>query len=507
MSRHLSTSIAHPLDTIDPFLDASRDDGEARMTALRSALRLFARSVESTTLLTRESDSSIGALIASKRGAGLGAQVLDSIMSSSAVEKATACLVCPTTKVVSAEEADGLPEELRMKCIPISGCDTLATPTDEPASSPHVVLTIPKEVCGGARDGKMDVERNRVDTIKISIVSSSGARKVMHSGIIPTAPLDRLFDRSISKGHVGPTRKSMCKYELPDYIKLGIVDFLERRIRLQVLCTASVPAPTTRPVALDGAHLKQLGLGADFDKKQKNWLQVCATLHPSSSSCLCGAHGLRFEWKGSVEVKMETCGRPLQETPDGAKRCPCHVNALDDKGNSRFSIDGYCTEDTTLSVTCFHRQDRFVKRGVSIEPKLSDADRLELSTLLMAMCEFEARTAPFFHKRWATNQSEIDKFIAILHPKLTERLSLAHMKQLENEDADIHNPRAMLQRDMTSVDLMRGGGVFRHRVKGGPNKGKKEYLRRAKNNTDTKPLTEYESDLVYTHGHLFRKSI
>ena len=93
----------------------------------------------------------------------------------------------------------------------------------------------------------------------------------------------------------------------------------------------------------------------------------------------------------------------MQETPDGAKRCPCHVNALDDKGNSRFSIDGYCTEDTTLSVTCFHRQDRFVKRGVSIEPKLSDADRLELSTLLMAMCEFEARTAPFFHKRWATN--------------------------------------------------------------------------------------------------------
>lgn len=500
MNRHLSTSIAHPLDTIDPFLDSTRNDGEARLSALRCALRLFAKSVESKTLMARESDHSVGALMASKRGAELGAQVFDSIMNSSAATKATVCLVCPTTRVLSAEEADSLPEESRMKCIPISGSDTLATPTDASASSSHVVVTVPKGVCGGTRDGKMDVERVKPDSVKISIVSSSGARKVMTSGSIPLVVLDKLFDRSFSKGVVSSGKKNMRKNELPGYIKLGLVDFLERRFRLQVLCTAAVAAPATRPVTLDRAYLK------DFDESQKNWLRVGATLHPSSSSCLCGAHGLRFEWKGSVAISLETCGRPLQETPDGSKCCPCHQGAVDSDGNSRFSMDGYCTEGTTLSVTCFHRQDRFVKRGVSIDMKLSDADRLELSTLLLAMSEFEGRTAEFFHKGWATNQPEIDRYIKILAAKLTERTTLAHMKQLEEEDADLQNPRAMLQRDMTAVDLMRGGGVFRHHVKRGQNRGA-PYLCRAKKTADTKPLSSHESDLVYTHGHLFRKAI
>jgi hypothetical protein len=337
------------------------------------------------------------------------------------------------------------------------------------------------------------LERIRTDAVKLSFVSSSGARKFMTSGKMPEVVLNKLFAPLET---ASSERKRIMRHnELPDYIKSSIVNFLETRFRLQALCTAAVPSPGTRPVALDWCYLR------DMDESQKNWLRINCSLHPTSSACLCGAHGLRFDWKGSVAVQLECCGRQLQEAPDGKMCCPCHPAS-----NHNSQVDGYCTMHASVSVTCFHRQDRSVKRGISVAMNLTEADRLELSTIMVGMLEFEGRTASFFGKRWATNQKEVDSRAAFLDEKLKGRLQSIHAKQAAEHSTETHNFKELIQRDMTTVDLMRGGGVFRHHVKRGDNQGK-PYLARVKRTSETKPLTEYESDLLYTHGHLFRKAL
>jgi hypothetical protein len=496
-------SLAHPLAVIDPYVDTSRNEGEARMSALRPLLRLFARSVDSMALVDPASDASFGALMASRRKADLGGPIVESILSgkSSASAAVAICLVRPTVSIITAQEADELDNNEREKCIAILGDDKLARPTEDVGSvRPHVILTVPKGVAGGSRDAKMDIERVSPTCVKIGIVSSSGSRRYMTSGELPSVVVEKVFaatDAAVqSVPCLGPKRSN----ELTSATKLAIVDFLERKVRLQVLCTSAMPAPISRPVVLDRVHLRE------FSEKNESWASVRASLHPSSSSCICGSHGLRFDWEGRVEVNLETCGRPLEEGIDGGMCCPCHHQAVDASGNSRFSMRGVCTEGTRVTVTCFHRSGSACKRGVVIDDvKLNDVERLELSTILINVLEFEGRTQSLFNSRgWATDQANIDRHAKSLGEKLAEQLKKVQASQLEREDAEETNPRAMMQRDMISVDLMRGGGVFRHTVKRGERRGC-PYLARAKRTEETIPLKPHESELISSHGHLFRK--
>ena len=77
--------------------------------------------------------------------------------------------------------------------------------------------------------------------------------------------------------------------------------------------------------------------------------------------------------------------------------------------------------------------------------------------------------------------------------------------QLSEEDPEVSNPRELLRRDMAAVDLLRGGGAFRHVHTSGNSRGC-PYLKRAVRDDKTQPLKSHETALVDTHGHLFRKS-
>ena len=127
-------------------------------------------------------------------------------------------------------------------------------------------------------------------------------------------------------------------------------------------------------------------------------------------------------------------------------------------------------------------------------------------SLPIHVLEFEARTRDCFNaKGYATNQPKINCQATVLGEKLLQRLNDAERQQLAKEDYEETNPRAMLQRDMMAVDLMRGGGVFLHaKTKNGI---RKRELKRVKRTEQTKPLSANEAELVTTHGHLFRKAI
>ena len=93
------------------------------------------------------------------------------------------------------------------------------------------------------------------------------------------------------------------------------MDFLERKVRLQALLTASVPAPASRPVVVESVI-------KNFDNSKRLALQVKVGLHRSSSVCICKSHGLHHTGDGKVEITLETCGRKLAGC--GNIVCPCH---------------------------------------------------------------------------------------------------------------------------------------------------------------------------------------
>jgi hypothetical protein len=498
--RRLNTSLAYKLDQVDPQLDATRDEGEKRLVPLRAVLRCAANKLGRPELVDANSDDSLGAILSFKKSAEHGRAALESIMSGSSACKARLCLLCSNSKLLTVFELDELDESDRVKCVPILQSDTAALPLDgESDSGSRVLVTLPKEACAGNREAKLDVSRLDKTSIGITSVSSMGIRKYLKAEDLPEMLLNRLFDSGNDIAMPGSTGAPRRKNELPDYLKVALTSFLEHRMRLQVMCTASMPDPVTRPVALERAYMRS------YDSEKRKWLCIAAQLHPTSSSCICGSHGMKFDWKGNVEVRLETCGRVLEDF-NGCMRCPCHERAIGDDGNARFSIDGICTEDTQITVTCSHRNGKACKRGICMDSmKLTDADRLELSNILVNMAEFESRTFDWFKNGWSTDRDQVARFTDLLGEKFRKNMADVERMQLAEQDPEVHDPREMLRRDMVAVDLMRKGGVFRHTVKRGERRGA-PYLQRAKRTDDTPPLKPHETALAETHIHLFRKS-
>ena len=493
----LNPSLAYPLSQIDPHIDSKKNDA-LRFTQLKPFLRLFAKSVDNLAFVDPASDSSFGALLSSQPMAALGRPIVEDIFGKA--EKCRICLISPICTILSPQEADELCESEREQCIAIQGQSNVALMAKCRANTkPHIIVTVPATVNGGLRDAKIDIELVSADTVKMCIVSSSGTRKYMTSGKLPDVLLKRLFETNNTSELAGESCRSNV---LTRNTQLAIASFLERKLRLQVLCTASVPAPGSRPVALESVRLMP------FSRASSSWASVRAVLHQSSASCICAAHGLRIGGVNRVEAIIETCGRDLEKTPSGQYRCPCHKQELDDTGNSRNNQEGLCTEGTCISVRCLHTNGGVTRApGARIDRiPLNDAERLELSSILMNALEFEARTRDCYNaKGYATNQPKINHQATVLGEKLRQRLSDAERKQLAKEDYEETNPRAMLQRDMMAVDLMRGGGVFLHvKTKHGI---RKRELKRERKTEQTKPLSQNEAELVTTHGHLFRKAI
>lgn len=471
------------------------------MVPLRAVLRCVAGKLPHPGFIDPDSDDCIGALLASKRCKTYGAPVLQSIMSASSSNKPNVCLVCSNSKLLSIQDADELDEAKRAKCVPVQFTDNVALPLEGGSAEPRVIMTFPKAKIGGTRDAKVDVCRMGDNAVSVTTVSCTGTRKYLTVYELPKAPLDKLFDQGVGMQMPRSTGIPLREKELPDYLKCALVDFLERRVRLQVLCTAAMPAPVSRPVAIERAYVRT------HDEKRKKWLCIVAHLHPSSASCICEAHSMRFHSKGNVEVRIETCGRKLQNF-FGNMRCPCHERSIDSTGNARFSMNGVCTEGTSITVSCYHRKGMVRKRGVCLDPiRLTNADRLELSSILLNMEEFEARTAmnDVFEKGWVVDRDMLAQCTDKLRESFETSAASFERAQLQEQDPEVFNPRELLRRDMTAVDLIRSGLVFRHSYKSGERRGA-PYIQRVKKSEDTPPLKPHENDIANTHSHLFPKA-
>ena len=498
LAPQLNPAISHQLEHIDPLLDATRNEPH-RMECVRDLLERASETYAG--LCDASCDNSIGAILSPNRSATHGVQALRMLLDPDAPQKARVCLLATCNKVIDTDEADNLDSTERGKCIAIRSTNQLALPVPpERLEPPRLLVTILKNDIGGTRDAKIDVCKLGETAVCLNTISSIGIRKKLSVDNLPRHVVDQLFapaETPMPVASAVPRRRS----DLPDYIRSAVAEFLERTLRLQVLCTASIPGPTTRPVVLDSLVMQQI------DPAKKKRLSISGTLHETSSSCICGAHGLRFGCKGRVDVRVETCGRELEKFGN-CLRCPCHVSGVDEHGNSRLNFNRICTEGTCITVTCFHSQFGSRKRGVCIDSlMMGEAERSELSRILVNVAEYYVRSVPFFDDHgWLAKHDELACLVDVMAEKLRASVEEVGETHSEREDAgDDHDYAEMCRRDATCVNLLREGGVFRHVYKSGKNRGH-PYLQRHKKDDKTQPLKPSESGIVDTHGHLFRRS-
>jgi hypothetical protein len=483
--------VAYRLDKVDGHLDLSMDEGELRLCPLRAVLRRASKDAALYGLVDADSDNSVGAMLASKLCSKHGNVIVNRIMSSTHKEKPTANLVCSNLKILSVSEADCLEKAERAKCIPIQNTDTLALPLNQQSNDvePRVIIIFP-ELTGGTRSASVEICREGSNNIFMTIVSCLGIRRHFSVGNIDKLLLDNLFRRVVSSSLLPNVDTPTSNKELPGHLKRAIANFLQRRVRLQVSCTASMPAPIIRPVAIEKAYMR------NQNKSNNKWMCITAQLHPSSSSCICSKYKEGSKCESSVEVKFETCGRPLQEDCSGRKRCPCHENAIDKNGNARFSMNGVCLESTSFTVTCRHFNDSIRPRRQCLDSTtLTKEDKIEISNILVNMSEYKSQTSNAFKNMQIMDKNLLSSYTCKYRDIFEKTAS--RIKQ----NKTILDTEEMIRRDSMAVDLIRRGDVFRKR------RQEASYLYISKRHKNKTFLTPNQQIIASTHAHLFHKYV
>lgn len=475
----LNPSIAYPVATLAPGSDPATDEGEWRLALLRPALRLLARELPGERLLDPASPRSLGALLSAARTPAAGASVLESVLSQTAARKPRIRLDTKDLQLLDPLEADVLDEATRLRCIAIENSKHVALPAEKLAS-PQVVVTFATAITGGVREAAVVLERSGDDGVALTATGASGLRKQVASGGIARVVLDRLFaPRDAPQAAPQP-----CD-GVQDYTRAAVADFLERVLRLHVLCSAAAPGGASRPLVVERCFIR------GFKKRDPCHLSIRAVLHQSSAACVCSSHGLRLDGDACVQVDLETCGRWLQPVA-GKMRCPCHRDSMNSKGDANRSVDSVCTERTGVKITCLHRGGKTARRGLCVtDVFLRPEQRRELEFVLVNALEFEGRTSNPF-KTDPPRASEVEAHCDALCSKLGKRVRACHEVKVKGAPC----AEEMLQRDVLAVGLLREGGVQRFKAKSG-----NVYLQRR----NGVPLDDCERDLVNTHLHLFRK--
>ena len=420
----------------------------------------------------------------------------------------------------------------------------------------QVIITLPKALIKSNRDATLYMSMIGEQRVLLDLHSCSGMRKRIVPGDLGEdsrtlvrrlfTPLDRrlrqpqqykFVNETQSVSFDPPTRPNSC----PDFIKEAIAKFVERKLRLHVLCSASSPnRAASRPVVIEYANLYTNERGSRCS------VTVRACLHPASSSCICSAYGngTACGTESRVDVVMEMCGRRLEKLPHFDRYCcRVHKDAIDETtGEARMSINNMCCEHGSVHVACFHRNPSaasssattttmpaaWVKTMTIQSPKLNDADRMEIGTILAwaVQCSSmhslihknaEKATTDSSHGNNSSTSSSEWKNKMIIRKALSASINLEeaaflkHMEVVRNAQEQICDPielndSVMASRDYTALKMMRDNDVYRKTTWNGPNKGVTSLVRKEMCTTTSthKPLKSSEKDLFRQYGHLFR---
>ena len=125
---------------------------------------------------------------------------------------------------------------------------------------------------------------------------------------------------------------------VPDAIASRLARMLQDHLRLPVLTTAAACAagrPRAGPLAFDRCYVQAGRL-----------MHVNMPLHPSTCTCICGAHGLPHCKSGKTIVELTICGTAFKKDV----RCP---RCIEHEGLRH----GVCGLHFSVDLRCVHRNE------------------------------------------------------------------------------------------------------------------------------------------------------
>lgn len=460
----VSRFLAYPYQYIEPSGEnAKRNDGEKLLQRLRSFWNVCDASMPNWIL---------GSLAAKQENVSI---VSTSLMDPSSPLKPKCRLVAPTTQSVHHSDLEPLSEQQRESLVAIRGSGNLAVRKVSRQDLPKPIILIRFEkdqfkskMDGLTQDAIVELVMESETCVNVSLVSFAGSRKCMSVESNEKETFLDLFDanyiQAVREVHLLPKHPN----QLPFGIQLRVAEFWNREMRASSLVAASNPLVDAALVGSAACFTSVCITRAGKDAVNERAV-LSATLHESSSSCLCTAHGLRPVEKrfpeetftgSSVTMTISMCGRPVDKfapnDPHGI--CPLHGNQT-----PRIqSIPGLCCYDTRLEVSCQHfTRERECKRGVCLRSITPDpANLLHAQTLVAASIRSMETVAPMIGKRRRCD-------IALECNRQCDRLDigLESVKRKRESRSKQYTDQELDAMDQTTADLLKKGKTFQRYVK------------------------------------------
>lgn len=422
-AREFSPLVAYPISYVDPAanVDAeTRDDGETLLRRLHWVWQELVSEVGSRdafAALVLGASNVISARVAS---------LFDGLETPNSFRRPKVMLVRPNTFVLSPETIDKCQtDERKQQMVAIHGKRGSAVLNWESDTSPRpkIIVSVDARDFPGMTTTKPAAEielspGSSEDDLDVYIVSFTGTRKTFKvrmgagSDAISTSKRPKrlpvsVFDARFLLDNERELR-SLLAPTLPNQLPLDfcarVAEFWKYGLRADALVAACQPASnlSARSICVSSASIVAVGKDASSQR-----MLLRATLHASSSDCVCAAHGLQPMSKkfskrkfvsSQVTMSISMCGRRLHRHP-GSKigMCPLHQSSTPIIG----SITDVCCHGTSCEVVCAHYTEKkeFVP-GLSVRNiPLDDANLLHAQTLVAAAMRCSACISPLIGKR------------------------------------------------------------------------------------------------------------
>ncbi len=500
--------IAHPLSAIDSNCDELRSEGEHRLRLLRPVLRSATAQADLKDLCNIESKDSFPALLgptsvpftAADRDQYMQTleQIKDSVLSTTSDHKPCVARVENTTCILSTEEADKLSLIDRCACIPVQGMEAVVHPGQAPSKKQPISVTVTwsKKTFACSRASPRMILTAESDTcVSMTIVSCSGAHKVVKLAKLPPVLVTRLFEENTNVDSPSLAPDLPPTNTVPERLQMNLAAFFQNRMRASVLISAAAPDGVSRPLCFDSMRF------ANVNTPKFMGFRITAKVHPTAARCLCRAHnlddikmrcrGVRFSGESHVQLTMQMCGRAI-----GDNDCELHRNST---VRNKFA-PGVCCAQCTADFHCYHSASTDTERknmeGIWIPVPLQGLAYQELTMILAAVANYD-RLSHDFRAEPARVALALNTAVNGLDEQIA-RFEQEALLPANGQNNPVHSkrPRPIEQMDGIALRMLQDGGIVQAK------RGKDSSLRRLVR-SDQSELDKVQKEAASSHHWLF----
>tara|TARA_B100000575_G_C23132254_1_gene656977 strand:- start:218 stop:2992 length:2775 start_codon:yes stop_codon:yes gene_type:complete len=493
---------------IDTSYDETNDEGEFRLSRLRLVLQACSQKQGLENLCTFDNDTSFAARLgplsrpAEPRALRDLMNVRERVQQSVLTRHYSGTTPCisrmqSTAHILTIRQADELSMIERCACIPVKNQDVVVLPGKEPVTVQPVLVAVTwaKNTFPASRySPRMVLKRTGDTSLSIVFHNISGAHCELNVTDLPQDALTHLFEKTTESPSPILIPEIPAPNTVPERLQMNLAAFFQNRMRASVLVSSTAPEGVSRPLCFDSMKLQRVVKGATIG------MCIRATLHPTSTRCLCAAHNLdpinmrfpklRFSGRSYVVLTIRMCGRQL----NGDDECDLHRNHT---VRNKFS-PGVCCAQCKADFNCYHDaamgDETKSVNGIWINVPLegTSAAWKELTMILAAISNYERLSHDF-----RGEPARVALAVNTAVNNLEEQIQRFEQDALIKGSGSKSRPkRAIEQLDAIALRMLCDGGIVQAKRK--PEADTRRLVR-----ADQRELDKLQKEVVSSHWWLF----